>query len=339
MKVGLMGCGAVADFGHLPAITATNGVELHAVYDPNPERAQQAAEKFGAGGAFSGRDAFFDSGLDAVVISSPPATHRENVLEAAARRLPVLCEKPIAMNDADATVMIEAMERAGVPLVTGFCYRFSQTALDIYELVRNGAIGEVRSLRLIYIWNLHGIYEWDSNGQPYYSPARKARMDEGGPMVDCGVHQIDLACWWLGKEVVAQSSAGAWVENYEAPDHVYLHLDHEGGPHTMIETSFTYCHTAKDPISHFTYQLIGTEGLIRYDRESGVFELRGKNGTDWRQWHHEKNFEGMHAAFAEAVQTGNLGMLATGRDGLIATQIARKATDDAILRRKSLTSR
>ena len=134
-----MGCGAVADFGHLPAIKATEGVELHALFDPNPDRVARAAEKFGAAGAYSEREAFFDSGIDAVVISSPPASHKENVLESAARRLPVLCEKPIAMNDADATVMIEAMERAGVPLVTGFCYRFSQTALDIHDLVRSGA--------------------------------------------------------------------------------------------------------------------------------------------------------------------------------------------------------
>jgi len=237
------------------------------------------------------------------------------------------------MNDEQAQEIINAMEKAGLLLAVGFCYRFSGAAMEIRRLVREGAIGQVRSLRLPYIWDLHGIYEWKPDGSPYYSPARAERMHEGGPMVDCGVHQVDLARWWLGREVIAQSSAGAWVEEYEAPDHCYLHLDHEGGTHTMVEMSFTYCHTAKEPISHLSYHLIGTEGILRYERESGTFEMRSRSETRHMPWSHEKNFEGMHAAFLHALETGDRGDLASGHDGLIATQITRKAVNDAIAAR------
>ena len=70
-------------------------------------------------------------------------------------------------------------------------------------------------------------------------------------MVDCDVHSIDLARHWLGSEVARHTALGAWVADYEAPDHMWLHLDHESGAHTMVEMSFTYGHTAKEPISFF----------------------------------------------------------------------------------------
>lgn len=322
-----MGCGSVADFGHLPAIVRTAGLALHAVFDPVFERAVAAQRKHGATHAFCDPEPFFKSGVDAVTIASPAPTHKENVLECAKRGLPVLCEKPLAMDDADAEEMIAAMARAGLPLAVGFCYRFSPVALEIARLVRENRIGEVRALRLIYIWNLHGIYELDADGKPFYSPRRLDRMAEGGPLVDCGVHQIDLARWWLGRAVTSWTGMGAWVENHEAPDHTYLHMRHEGGALTTVEVSYTYTHTAHDPISHFTYQLIGAEGLIHYDREAGLFEVRHKDGTDVLAWSYEKNFEGMYASWGRVLETGEIGNMPTGADGQIATQIARAATD------------
>ena len=251
-----MGCGAVADFGHAAAISRTEGLHLQSVYDPIFEKAVDLQKKYGATHAFHDLELFFNSGIVAVSVASPAPVHKQNVFDCAQRGLPVLCEKPLAMNDADSAEMILTMERAELPLAVGFCYRFSPVALKIRDLVREGAIGKVRALRLIYIWDLHGIWDYDSAGLPFYSPRRQARMDEGGPMVDCGVHQIDLARWWLGEEVIDFRAAGAWVENHESPDHMYLHMTHESGALTTVEVSYTYGHTAKDPLPHFTYQLI-----------------------------------------------------------------------------------
>lgn len=329
IRIGLMGAGSVADFGHLPAITATPGIEIHAIYDPIFERAVAAQKKFGAPHAFCDEELFFASGINAVSITSPAPTHKKNVLDCARLGFPVLCEKPIAMDDKDAREMIATMQSADLPFAVGFCYRFSPVAMEIKRLVATNVIGEVRSLRLIYIWNLHGIYEWDQNGRPFYSPARVARMDEGGPLVDCGVHQIDLARWWLGSEVESYSGVGGWVEDFEAPDHLYAHLRHASGALTSIEVAYTYCHTSKDPISHFSYHLMGTEGLIRYDREHGIFECRRKDGTDFLNWSHEKNFEGLYSEWHKTLTTGQLGHMPSGEDGLIATTIAREATNEA----------
>ena len=327
----------VAMYGHLPAIAATPELQLVTLYDPDPARLAEAQEKYRVPHGTTDTEEFFSSGLDAVVVTSPAPCHRQNVLDAARHGVHVLCEKPIAMTDAEAEEMIGVMDRAGLMLFTGFCYRFSHVSQTIKRLVAHRAVGDVRSLRLIYVWNLHGRYEWTPDGQRIESPRRVGRMLEGGPMVDCGVHQIDLARWWLDSPVVRQMGAGAWVEDYEAPDHMYLHLDHENGAHTMVEMSFTYCHTAAEPISHFSYHLIGTEGLIRFDRDGWHLEVRNQHGTSFPGGSDEKNFAGMYAAFAHALETGERGDLPTGQDGLVATQIARRATEEAMLRRAMAT--
>lgn len=149
-------------------------------------------------------------------------------------------------------------------------------------------------------------------------------------MVDCGVHMIDLARWWLGSEVVRHRVAAAWVEDYEAPDHLYLHLDHADGAHTMIEESCTYCHTAAEPIFLYHHHLIGTGGVIRYEMESGLFEVRSSQGTLRLPKPEGKNFHALYAAFAEALETGRRDLLPSGQEGRIATRIARQATDAAI---------
>ena len=332
-KIGLVGCGAVANYGHLPAITNTPGLQLGAIFDPDAARLQAAQEKFG-GEAFSESEAFFNSGLDAVVVTSPAPFHLSSVQGAARHGLPVLCEKPLAMNESEIEEMIALMNARGVPLYTGFTYRFSPAALKIKQLLDEGAIGALRSLRLIYIWNLHG--KWQDG---VLNARREGRFQEGGVMVDCGVHQIDLARWWTGSEIQSQHSHGAWVENHQAPDHQYLHLDHKNGAHTMVEISYSYCHTAKEPINHFSYHLIGEEGVIRFERESRTFELRNTQGTQHFPFHSEKAFEAMYAAFSRALETGEAGALPVGEDGLIATRVARLATEEAVKHKESQSRR
>jgi predicted dehydrogenase len=329
-RVGLMGCGAVAMYGHLPALATAEGLELVAVFDPDLTRLKAAQSAFAVPHAFTDTESFFTSGLDAVVITSPASAHLQNVRDAARHGKHVLCEKPLALTEDEAQRMIEHMGRAQQMLFTSFVYRFSPVALEIKRLIRDEAIGRVASLRLVYNWDCHGKYEMDGAGHQVIQKRREDRMLEGGPMVDCGVHQIDLARWWLGSEVVHQHAHAAWADEYEAPDHVYLHLDHASGVHTMVEMSYSYSHTAAQPVSHFCYEIIGTDGIIRYDRERQVFEVRNPAGTRSLPWDHEKNFAATYAAFARALETGTPGDLATCADGLIATRIARTATEQVI---------
>lgn len=197
-----MGCGTVAHYGHIPAIQKTDGLSLHAIYDPSADAIERMQETYGVPEAFTDAGMFFDSGIEAVTVTSPAPCHKENVMDAARCGLPILCEKPLAMDRGEAADMIAATDAAGVSLYTAFCYRFSPCALKIRELVASKAIGDVRSLRLIYNWNCHGKFVTDSSENRTIQARREGQMLEGGPMLSCGTHQIDLAMFWLGSDVI-----------------------------------------------------------------------------------------------------------------------------------------
>jgi predicted dehydrogenase len=334
-RIGLMGCGIVATYGHLPALREladAGELDLAAVFDPVAEKAEAAGAKFKTR-AFTDAEAFFSSGLDGVAIASPAPCHPQNVCDAARHGLHALCEKPLALSDRDGARMLRAMKAARRMLFTGYCYRFSPSALEIKRLIERGAIGRLCSLRLIYIWDCHGKYAKEAKGKCIIQKRREDRMLEGGPMVDCGVHQIDLARWWAG-DVRRFRGVGAWADNYPAPDHVYVHLDHAGGAHTMVEISYSFGHTCRERLHQFTYQLIGDKGVIEYDRHAKRFELHDSKGTHALAWQPEKNFAGMYRAFARAIITGKGGPLPTGEDGLAAARIARLGTEEAMKGRR-----
>ena len=336
-RLGLIGCGVVASYGHIPAILDTPGFELVSVMDTDPRQFNAIPSRVNVPNRFTDIHDFFKSGIDAVIITSPAPIHHENVRLCRDYNKPALCEKPLAMSETQAAEMIEIMRAANLPLYVGFTYRFAPAALQIHKMIREGAIGQVKSLRLIYVWDCHGKYNERGNPASGLYDRRVGRMLEGGPMVDCGVHQIDLARWWTGSDVRHVDAHGAWVEieNYEAPDHLWLHMDHDSGAHTMVEVSFSYGHTAKEARAKFEYELIGTDGVIRYDRETHSFECVNRDGTQPLHWTDEKNFHGMYCEFERALRTGIAGDMPTAQDGLIATRLARIGTEDAIRRRKS----
>lgn len=338
-KVGIMGCGIVATFRHIPAIMQTEGLELGAVFDPNPAKLVKIQQKFNypAEKCFTDVDAFMQSGIDIASITSPAPYHVENCLAAAKYGKHVICEKPLALTEEEAQVMVDAMEKAGLHLFVGLVCRFSPVAKKIREIIDAGTIGSIRSLRLIFNWNCHGKYRNDDDTGEYgINRRREGRMFEGGPMVDCGTHQIDLARWWLNSEVVNFSGFGAWVEDYDAPDHTWLHMDHANGAHTMIEISFSYCHTASEPRSEFVYELIGTAGVIRYDRSEQSLVVHGKEQKLEFPHDNDLGFNGMYAELVPALRTGKSILLATAQDGLIATRISRESTEDAMRKRDTM---
>ena len=332
-RIGLMGCGVVADYGHSYAIAQTDGLSLAALYDPNPDALARLAARYPDAHACTELEQLWRCGLDAVSITSPAPAHLENLRGAAHHGLHVLCEKPLGMNEEEIDEMIALADSAGILFATALCYRFSTVAQKIKQMVDEGWIGELRAMRLIYLWNLHGKWEHDEHGNRFESSRRIGRFEEGGPLVDCGVHQIDLALWWSGSEVVRQHAAAAWVEEHDAPGHVWLHMDHASTCHTCVEISFSYTHTALEPHDLFTYELIGTEGLIRYVRDGWFFEVRNSHGTQQLHGGSEKDFHGMYAAWRDALHSGELGALPSARDGLRVTQLARRATEAAMATR------
>jgi predicted dehydrogenase len=282
IRIALLGCGTVAGYGHLPAIVATRGLELAALVDPQRSHLDTAGERFGVPleRRFTHVSQVLEHvRLDAVTVTSPAPCHFSNVIAAAQQGCHVLCEKPLAENEADGRQMIDVMKHANKHLFVGFIYRFSDMATRIREAIRNKEIGEVRSIRLIYIWDCHGKWARGAAGpaQSVVHPSEEADaqgrrlnlrrdrfMKEGGPIVDCGVHQIDLARWWTA----ARSSASAsWHAHRRRPflprSRLYSrHPRQRRALDDRIELLLRpHC---QDQQVQYLFEAIGTDGVIRF---------------------------------------------------------------------------
>ena len=151
-------------------------------------------------------------------------------------------------------------------------------------------------------------------------------------MVDCGVHQIDLARWWLGSEVVAYAASAPGSTPTKHPTTCTSTGPRKRGPHHRRNQLRLHPHRP-DPSPTSLYHL-GTVGLIRYDREHKIFEAR-LQGTFGLPMGRREKLPRHYEAFAAALDHRNPGHLPTGQDGLIATRIARVATDQAIRQRRA----
>jgi myo-inositol 2-dehydrogenase/D-chiro-inositol 1-dehydrogenase len=182
--VGIVGAGRI---GHLHAANAARcGLAVDRVVDARPEAAAELADQVGARVA----DGF--DGLDAVVVCSPPDTHAEFVEAAAAAGAHVFCEKPLAPDLAGCDRAIEACERAGVVLQVGFQRRFDASFRALREAVESGRIGEPVLLRT-------------SSRDPYEPPPTYG----ASIFVDSTIHDLDLARFLVGSEIVEVSARAA----------------------------------------------------------------------------------------------------------------------------------
>lgn len=189
MRVGVIGAGKV---GSLRIQTVKNNphTELAAVFDVSTP----LAEKFTAGTgarAASSLEAFLDTPMDAVIVSTPPHLHEEAAVAAFARGLHVFCEKPLSNTVEGAKKIVDAALAAGRVLAVGFNLRYYPFVKFAREAVDGGSIGTIDHVRTFGGHN--GLHNFSADWQ-YKMP-----FSGGGAMMDIGIHMSDLARYFLGE--------------------------------------------------------------------------------------------------------------------------------------------
>ncbi|NLN18817.1 MAG: Gfo/Idh/MocA family oxidoreductase [Firmicutes bacterium] len=317
MNVGIIGCGTVSQYGHIPTLANMPGVELVALSDINTERLHELQRKYEVPYAFADyRDLLALKGLDAVTVATPLHTHADIVCDAARAGLHVLCEKPLAHTNEDGERMIKAMRDANRFLGINFNLRFSDVEGQAYAWKEH--IGHVKVVREVFVWHAH---QWQN----------KERMAQffanGGPVVDSAVHFFDLCEWLTGEEITDVQAVGSFYPEVGAPTHVITNLSLSGGTIGLVEVGWTYTYNTKDRAHHRRFDLIGEHGVISYDNESGRTRLYTAEETITLPARSDKDFPAVYEAFFRAIQGEDKGPLATGEDAYRATRVAFSVLD------------
>ncbi len=189
VRLAVVGCGAVAQIHHLPAIAASDRVEAAVLVDADEKRARALAERFGVPEVatdFKG----LPGKVEAAVVALPNSLHAPVSIDLLRRGVHVLVEKPMAMNVRECDEMIDAARTGRAVLAVGLDFRFFDASLFVRNLLRDGLIGGIRGFDL----RQGVIPRW-----PFATDfLLKKEMAGGGVLADFGVHVLDLLLWWLG---------------------------------------------------------------------------------------------------------------------------------------------
>lgn len=177
VKWGVLGTAGIAAGCTIPGMTKTNNCELYAIAGRSYEKALSFKERFGFEKAYSGYDALLaDPEVEAVYIPLPNDIHCEWVIKALNAHKHVLCEKPIAMNEAELRRMFAAAEENGVILMEAFAYLHSPYITKLRSIVESGEIGKVDYIDTAFVT------------QGYSEDFRLHKEQGGGGIYDVGCY-------------------------------------------------------------------------------------------------------------------------------------------------------
>ncbi len=187
LKVGVVGLGRLGKVYVRDLAARIPETTVVAVADTDRALADSIAEEFGVPTAYgSAEDLLADRNVDAVVIVTPTHAHRNNVIAAARSKKPTFCEKPPALTLAECSAMSSAVEQSGTFFQMGFMRRFDPGYAAAKEKVAQGAIGRPVVFK-------------SSSRDPFRPSLEYANpASSGGIMVDMGIHDFDLARWFMG---------------------------------------------------------------------------------------------------------------------------------------------
>ena len=192
-RVGLIGLGGIAQNAHMEAYTKMENVEIAAVCDVLPQRIEEFRTRFSmpdVAGFTDFRDLLQVENLDFVDICTPNYLHAEIAMAALKRGLHVFCEKPDAVSAEEARKMMDTAKKQNRVLMVMRNNRYLETSEYLKRYIDDGKMGEIYAARCGW-QRRRGI---PGKGGWFTTKAESG----GGPLIDLGVHMIDLTMWLMG---------------------------------------------------------------------------------------------------------------------------------------------
>ncbi|WP_127579226.1 Gfo/Idh/MocA family protein [Paenibacillus koleovorans] len=274
VRIGVVGAGSISE-SHLNAYKNNNDVQLVAICDLNEERAKAKAEKYGIANVYTDyQEMLANPDIDAISVCTWNNSHAAISIAALRAGKNVLCEKPLCKTVEEAYEVEKAVRESGKQLQVGFVRRYASNTRIVKQFLDNGDLGEIYYAKASCIRKLGNPGGWFSD----------IERSGGGPLIDVGVHVIDL-CWYLmGRPKVKSVSGNAYyklgnrsnVQNlkfYKAADYnaeintvedmANALIRFENGASILVDVSFTL-HAKKDEL---TVKLYGDKGGVELEPE------------------------------------------------------------------------
>jgi predicted dehydrogenase len=305
--------------------------QLAAVSDVDQARAQRVAAKYGGAVELDWHQLIRREDVEVVVVSTPPHLHAEMCIAALSAGKHVLCEKPLARTPDECRKMLEAAERHGRVLATGFNYRFYPSMRKARAILDAGVIGELDHIRS------YTGYSASAHSQAWL---HDVAIMGGGALRDNGIHLIDLTCYFLGEveEVKGFTSDSVWGFK-GCEDNGFVLLRNKRGKIASLHASWTEWRGYR-----LCVEVYGTLGCIRawcFPMITQVVWSQQRGGRTRRKIHffpmtfvqeHLRSYRWVVIqSFVQEFQALSQALrqeptaLASGRDGLLAVEIASAA--------------
>jgi phthalate 4,5-cis-dihydrodiol dehydrogenase len=254
--VGIIGAGTVGET-HASAIAQLPDVRLAAACRTDSERLAAFCRRYDCAGYTDYRRMLEDPAVDIVVIATPHHAHTDIALRAAEARKAVLLEKPMAPSLPECDAILEAVEKAGVPLMVGFVSHFARAYSRAKSLIAVGEVGEVvaGSSIMAKTWMGPNRRSWHLDGKR-----------GGGMWLTAGIHCLDRLTWLMNSRVARVSaSLSTRFHDQSADDCGAVLLRFENGTvGTLVSVGY------RTGAPEDSTRLFGTEGEVCVDYESGV---------------------------------------------------------------------
>jgi predicted dehydrogenase len=250
VRYGVVGLGHIAQKAVLPAFAHARNSTLTALVSGDGEKRRVLGERYGVARRFSYDDyAACLAEVDAVYLCTPNSEHAEQAIQAARAGVHVLCEKPLAVTDAECAAMLAARDAGRVKMMTAYRLHFEPLTLDVLGHCRAGRLGDLR-----YFSSAFSMRATPGN-------IRTRRETGGGSVYDLGIYCINAARMLFGAEperVSAHTIAGARSAMPDVDETTAAVLHFAGDRLATFTSSF-------DAVDVSTYRIVGTDGEIVVD--------------------------------------------------------------------------
>lgn len=319
MKIGILSFAHLHAEGYIQNLRAAQGVEMIGLADEDLQRGQKFSTQFNAPLFRSYKD-LLAARPDGVLVCSENANHLRLVEMAAAAKVNVLCEKPLATSVQDARKIVDTCKQAGVLLMTAFPMRFSPPAMEIKQRLDAGDLGQV------YCFNGTNQGELPKKHRDWFVDKKLAG---GGALTDHIVHLVDMMRWYLQSEV---------VEVYATANHIFHANDvapeiETGGLVMLTFANGVFasidCSWSRPPYwpswGGLTFEMVTDRGAVLVDafKQNLTVFRHDLQRPSWYFWGSDSN-QGMINEFVAAIREGREPKI-TGVDGLKAVEVVQAA--------------